>query len=107
MQEDCAVMNACACLAFYNGICLILNVLACPAMHLCVTLGKKARLHLMFSLAKAKKNPAISIRCLSQGVLKLTATHQNIYIYIHIAPELHLFFIQNQSFITSYSNANT
>lgn len=72
MQKDCAVMYACACLPSYNGICLILNVLACPAMHLCVTLGKKARLHLMFSLAKAKS--AISIRCLSQGVLKLIAT---------------------------------
>lgn len=54
MQKDCAVMYACACLPSYNGICLMMNVLACPAMHLCVTLGKKARLHLMFSLTKAK-----------------------------------------------------
>lgn len=46
--------DACARLLTYNGICLTLNVLACPATHLCVTLGKKARLHLKFSPAKAK-----------------------------------------------------
>lgn len=28
MQKDCAVMYACACLPSYNGICLILDVLA-------------------------------------------------------------------------------
>ena len=33
----------------YNGASLILNLLACHALHLCVTLGKKARLHLIFS----------------------------------------------------------
>ena len=33
----------------YNDACLILNMLACHALHLCVTLGKKARLHLIFS----------------------------------------------------------
>lgn len=53
IQKDCAGIFACACLLFYYEICLIVNVLACPAMHLCVMLGKKARLHLIFSLAKA------------------------------------------------------
>lgn len=54
MQKDCAVKNAWECLLSYNDACLVLNVLACPAMHLSVMLGKKARLHLIFSLAKAK-----------------------------------------------------
>lgn len=67
MQKDCAVLYACACLPSYGGICLVLNVLACPAMHLCVLLGKKARLHLMFSLAKAKILPSLLDVCLKES----------------------------------------
>lgn len=36
----------------YHDACLILNMLACHALHLCVTLGKKARLHLIFPTAQ-------------------------------------------------------
>lgn len=67
MQKDCAVLYACACLPSYGGICLVLNVLACPAMHLCVLLGKKARLHLTFSLAKAKILPSLLDVCLKES----------------------------------------
>lgn len=101
MQKDCAVMYACARLPSYNGICLTSNVLACPAMHLCVTLGKKARLHLTFSLAKL--NSAISIRCLSLRLLEFNSQPlKNMLLhYIKIIN------FSYKSFITSYSNANT
>lgn len=52
----------------YCGICLRMNVLACPAMHLCVTLGKKARLHLMFLTDQSKTLPSLLDVCL-EGVL--------------------------------------
>jgi hypothetical protein len=45
----------------YNDACLILNMLACHALHLCVTLGKKARLHLIFFLLAYATS--IPIRC--------------------------------------------
>ena len=57
MQEDCAV-KTCMWTWMFIFLCknagLVLNVLACPAVHLCVTLGKKARLHLIFSLTKVE-----------------------------------------------------
>lgn len=61
------MMYACACLASYCGAlpeddCARMYLLT----HLCVTLGKKARLHLILSLTKAKTLPSLLDVCLKK-----------------------------------------
>lgn len=58
----CDVRCACACLPSFAGYLPDGECARMPrCMHLCVTLGKKARLHLMFSLAKAETNTLSSL----------------------------------------------
>lgn len=69
---------ACACLPSFAGDLPDSECARMPCcMHLCVTLGKKARLHLMFTLAKAETNtlPSLLDVCL-EGVLKFIAAPQ-------------------------------
>lgn len=72
MQKDCAVMSSVHAHVCPPSLvtCLMVNVLACHRyVHLCVTLGKKARLHLMFSVAKAETNarPSLLDVCLKRS----------------------------------------
>lgn len=58
----CDVQCACACLPSFAAYLPDGECARMPCyVHLCVTLGKKARLHLMFSLAKAETNPLPSL----------------------------------------------
>lgn len=58
----CDVTCACACLPSFAGYLPDGECARMPCyMHLCVTLGKKARLHLMFSLPKAETNTLPSL----------------------------------------------
>lgn len=72
MQKDCAVMSSVHAHVCPPSLvtCLMVNVLACHRyVHLCVTLGKKARLHLVFSVAKAETNarPSLLDVCLKRS----------------------------------------
>lgn len=111
MQKDCAVLYACACLPSYGGICLVLNVLACPAMHLCVLLGKKARLHLTFSLAKAKILPSLLDVCLKESpeiipTLKKNMLFSEIFIFQSKCCITSLCYIHKHTFFQNQSNNN-
>lgn len=108
MQKDCAVLYACACLPSYGGICLVLNVLACPAMHLCVLLGKKARLHLTFSLAKAKILPSLLDVCLKESpeiipTLKKNMLFSEIFIFQTKQMLYNLLMLYTQTYFLSKS----
>lgn len=81
-QEHWTVMYACACLASYCGTlpeddCARMYLLT----HLCVTLGKKARLHLILSLTKAKTLPSLLDVCFKKP-WSLMATPQKVVVLL-------------------------
>ena len=73
--------------------CLILNMLACHALHLCVTLGKKARLHLIFSYWPTL-NPSIPIRCffLKEHLTPIGIKQYSFSLSLHLLLECKYFF---------------
>lgn len=81
-QEHWTVMYACACLASYCGTlpeddCARMYLLT----HLCVTLGKKARLHLILSLTEAETLPSLLDVCLKKP-WSLMATPQKVVVLL-------------------------